>query len=80
MPEGPYRLCKGIAMGAERKIIYIDEPPQIQIRKGLVHINIAGDGDFVMSPLTFRQSIRIAAEALAEWEVGQARPVPFKRD
>jgi hypothetical protein len=69
-----------MAMGAERKIIYIDEPPQIEIRKGLVHITVPGDGDFVMSPLTFRQSIRIAAETLAEWEVGQARPVPFKRD
>ncbi len=67
-------------MGAERKIIYIDEPPQIEIRKGLVHITIRGDGDFVMSPFTFRQTIRIAAEALAEWEVAQSGPIPFKRD
>lgn len=67
-------------MGAERKIIYIDEPPEIEIRKGLVHIAVPGDGDFVMSPVTFRQSIKLASEALAAWEAGQSRPLPFKRD
>ena len=67
-------------MPGPRNIVYVDEPPELEMRHGMVHIRVDAAGEFVMSPFTFRRSLERGHKLLADWDSGQSEPIPFKRD
>ena len=61
-----------------KKIVYVDEPPAMEVKKGLVHIKYDDVAEFVMSPASFRRAIHQATEAMRSWERDQ-NVVEFKK-
>lgn len=51
-----------------KKIVYVDGPPSMEIKKGLVHIRFDGVAEFVMSPFSFSTGVDEAVRLLNDWD------------
>lgn len=62
---------------------YIEEPPEIEYRRGLFHVTQIIGGhrvERVMHPYVFMVGLRRAAEAARKHKFGGAKIIPFTRD
>lgn len=58
--------------------IFVDAPPDFQIKTGHVHVRLLGI-EFCATVHTLKESIKLANRALDEWSETSGRVVPIKK-